>query len=56
MPQELGNYGKSIAAFVCSGMVILEQTFGFDFGIGEHEVTDLIAALAPIAVWFMPGR
>lgn len=56
MPQELGQYGKTIAAFIWSALVIAEQTFGFNLGIGEHQVTDLIAALAPIAVWFMPGR
>lgn len=56
MAQELTRYGKTIVAFVWSGLVILEQTFGFNLGIGEHEVTDIIAALAPVAVWFMPGR
>lgn len=53
---ELSRYGKSIAALVWSILVVLEQTFGFKLGIGEHEVTDIIAALAPVAVWFMPGR
>lgn len=54
--RELTQYGKSIAAFVWAALVVLEQTFGFSFGIGEHQVTDIIAALSPIAVWFMPGR
>jgi hypothetical protein len=52
---DLKSYSKAIVSVIMGILVIVEQGFGLNFGIGEEYVTMVLAVIWPILVWLIPN-
>ena len=50
------SFDKAIVAVIMGILLILEQIFGWSFGLTEEGVTVILAVLTPIFVYFFPNK
>jgi hypothetical protein len=51
----LTSYNKAIVSIIMGILVIVEQVWGWNLGIGEEYVTMVLAVIWPILVWIIPN-